>query len=281
MPRKKADEGVKEKKASAKSEEKTAKKTDARATTQAKASKPSTSKKTAAGSKKSKLEELKAKAKELEKKLEKEKRAPKVAEELETLVPAEDYLKSSVHLGTRAITPDMKKYVYKRRADGLAVFDIVKVDQMLREAGEYLAQFSPEQVVVVCKREAGERALKLFSKVTGIKAFIRKYPPGILTNPNLENFIEADLVVICDPWTDTNALDDAKRIGVPVMAVCDANNYTMNISKVIVGNNKSPKSLGMIFYLLAKLYVEKRGMVREVPPISEWIENWENLIPPK
>ena len=59
------------------------------------------------------------------------------------------------------------------------------------------------------------------------------------------------------------------------------NNYTMNVTKVIPGNNKSAKSLGMIFYLLTKLYVEKRKLDVKIPPIQEWVENWDNLVPPK
>ena len=35
----------------------------------------------------------------------------------ETLIPLEDYIKCAVHLGTKVITPHMRKFVYKRRAD--------------------------------------------------------------------------------------------------------------------------------------------------------------------
>lgn len=199
----------------------------------------------------------------------------------DALAPIEDYLKSSIHLGTRAITPDMKPYVYKRRADSLAVFNTELLDDKLKAAGEYLAEYSPEEIVVVCKREAGEKAVELFSEVTGIKAFIKKYPAGILTNPNLEDFMEKELLLICDPWTDKAALADAKRIKMPVMAICDTNNYTLGIDKIIPGNNKSAKSLGFIFYLLATVYTRKRKMDVEIPPISQWIENWDTLTPPK
>jgi len=144
-----------------------------------------------------------------------------------------------------------------------------------------LAKFAPDEVVVVCKRDAGEKAVELFSKITGIRAFIKKYPAGILTNPNLDNFLETDLLLICDPWTDKSALADAKRTKIPVMAICDTNNYTMRVDKVIPGNNKSAKSLGMIFYLLAKIYIEKRKLDIKIPPISDWIENWDSLQPPK
>ena len=197
------------------------------------------------------------------------------------LAPIEDYLKSSMHLGTRAITPDMRPFVYKRRADSLAVFNTEILDDKLKEGSEYLAKYAPGDIVIVCKRDAGEKAVEMFSEVTGIKAFVKKYPAGILTNPNLEDFMEKDLLLICDPWTDKAALADARRVKMPVIAICDTNNYTMNIDKVIPGNNKSAKSLGFIFYLLAKSYVKARKLDVKVPPISEWVENWDNLTPPK
>lgn len=239
-------------------------------------------------SKSEKLAKLKAKAEKLAGKIKEEKvdlaKKVKPVEEDEskyTLAPIEDYLKSSIHLGTRAITPDMKPYVYKRRADSLAVFNTALLDEKIKEGGEYLANYSPEQIVIVCKREAGQKAAELFSQVTGIKSFTKNYPAGILTNPQLNNFMEKDLMLICDPWTDKSAFDDAKRIKIPVLAVCDTNNYTQGVTKVIPGNNKSAKSLGFILYLLAKIYSEKRKLNLEIPPLSEWVEGWDTLVPPK
>jgi small subunit ribosomal protein S2 len=238
--------------------------------------------------KKSKLEALKEKAKALEEKVDKEvtvdlKKKIKSDEEekVDTLVPIEDYLKSSIHLGTRVITPDMRQFVYKRRADGLAVFNTAILDEKLKEAADFISKFAPENIIIVCKREAGWKAVELFSEITSIRAFTKKYPAGILTNPNLDNFIETELVIICDPWIDKNALKDANIIKIPILSISDTNNYTFGIDKVLPGNNKSAKSLGMIFYLLSKLYIDKRKMKVKIPPISKWIENWDNLVPPK
>src|SRR3989338_2523956 len=74
--------------------------------------------------KKAKLAKLLEKAKKLEESVEevkdidlKKKIKPEEEEEKkDALVPIEDYLKSSIHLGTRVITPDMRRYVYRRRA---------------------------------------------------------------------------------------------------------------------------------------------------------------------
>src|SRR3989338_7173453 len=163
-------------------------------------------------------EALKAKLKALEGKFEgiekidiKEKVTGEKSEPTNTLVPIEDYLKASMHLGTRVITPNMRKYIYKRRADGLAVFNTAMLDTTMREAGAFLAKYAPEDIIVVCKREAGWHAVKLFSETLGIRSFTKKYPAGILTNTNLANFFETKLVLICDPWLDKNALTDAIR----------------------------------------------------------------------
>lgn len=239
-------------------------------------------------SKKEKLAKLKEKAEKLAGKMKSEDATElkkKVKSEEDEgkyiLAPIEDYLKSSIHLGTRAITPDMRPFVYKRRADSLAVFNTALLDEKLKEAADYLAQFSPEDVLLVCKREAGHHAVELFSKVTGIKSFTKNYPAGILTNPNLDTFIERDLMFVCDPWTDKSAIEDAKKIKIPVLAICDTNNYTLGVNTILPGNNKSAKSLGFIFYILAKIYVEKRNLKTEVPPISEWVDGWDTLVPPK
>lgn len=248
-----------------------------------KASKPESSEE-----KKAKLAKLLEKAKKLETKVEeikdidlKKKVKPEEEEKKDALVPIEDYLKSSIHLGTRVITPDMRLYVYRRRADGLAVFNTALLDDKIREGAEYLSKFSPEEILIVCKREAGWKAVNKFSEITGIRAFTKKYPAGVLTNTNLENFIEANLVFICDPWLDKNALQDANRIKIPVLSICDTNNFSQGISKIIPGNNKSAKSLGMIFYLLTKLYVEMRKIDAAIPPIQEFVEGWDTLQPPK
>lgn len=241
---------------------------------------------------KSALEKLKEKAKALEESVEesdvsklkekiKTKKSDVQEEKSDALVPIEDYLKSSIHLGTRVITPDMRPYVYKRRADGLAVFNTAILDDKIKEGSDFLSQYAPEDIILICKREAGWKATKLFSQATGIRIFTKKYPAGILTNTNLSDFTETELIFIIDPWLDKNALTDANNVKVPVLSICDTNNYTQGIKKIIPGNNKSAKSIGMILYLMAKLYVESRKLKTEIPPITEWIDDWDNLTPPK
>ncbi|MEK6841387.1 MAG: 30S ribosomal protein S2, partial [Nanoarchaeota archaeon] len=86
-----------------------------------------------------------------------------------------------------------------------------------------------------------------------------RYPPGILTNPNLKKFIETKLIMVVDPWPDKNIVKDAIKIGIPVIALCDTNNETNNLDLVIPCNNKGKKSLGLIFWILAREYLKSRS----------------------
>jgi len=176
----------------------------------------------------------------------------------ETLIPLEDYVRCAVHLGTKVITPHMRKFVYKRRADGLAVINTLAIDEKLREAIELFSKYNPEDVYLVCKREAGWPAAKKFEEITGIRTFTKTYPPGITTNLKLENFFEAKMTIICDPWIDKNALVDTARLKKPVLSLCDTNNYTTNVTQIIPCNNKSKKSIGCILYILAKEYCKRK-----------------------
>ena len=225
--------------------------------------------------KKAKLKKaLEEKAKELEAKIDKKPEEKDMKEEVaesekkrrrsqKTLFPLDDYVKYSAHLGTKAITPHMRPFVYKRRADGLAVLNTNSIDEKLKVAADFLKDFKPEDIFLACKREAGWKAAKKFAEATGIKVFTKKYPAGAITNTQLEDFFEVELIIICDPWLDKNALNDATKVKRPIIGLCDTNNLTTGITKVIPCNNKSSKSIGLILYLLAREYLIARKQEKE------------------
>ena len=181
------------------------------------------------------------------------------------LVPLDDYIKAAVHLGTKAIMPNMRQYVYRRKADGVAVLNTKKIDEKIAISANFLAQYSPEDIVLCCKRDAGSKALKAFGEATGVKAFAR-YPAGMITNPKLEIFFEPKVMFIVDPWLDKNPLHDAVQIHIPVVALCDTNNMTTNVDVVVPCNNKAAKSIGLVLYIIAKLYLEKRSIKKKLNP---------------
>jgi len=179
---------------------------------------------------------------------------------VDMLIPLEEYVKTGIYLGTRVVTPHMKKYVYRRRADGLAIFNTDLIDKKLKEGIEYLSSFDAKDVILVCKRQSGWKAAKLFEQATGIRVFTNKYPAGILTNTQLEDFFENELTIITDQWLDKNALKDTMDVRKEVLMICGTNNFSSGANQVIIGNNKSAKSIGVIYYLLARGFLKAKGL---------------------
>ncbi|VVB83974.1 30S ribosomal protein S2 [uncultured archaeon] len=194
----------------------------------------------------------------------------KIKKRTDMLIPLEEYVKTGIYLGTRAVTPTMKPFVYRRRADGLAIFNTDIIDEKLKEGIEYISKFSPDEIILVCKRQVGWKAANMFSKLTGIRVFTKKYPSGILTNTALPDFFENELTIIADSWLDKNALHDTMRAGKKIMLICDTNNFSQGADKIIIGNNKSGKSLGVIFYLLARGYCKNKEIEADIPDLDWW-----------
>ena len=111
----------------------------------------------------------------------------------------------------------------------------------------------------------------MFAELTGVRTFTKKYPSGVLTNTVLDNFIETKMILICDPWMDKNALADAKNIRIPVVGICDTNNHTANIDVVMIGNNKSNKSMGLFFWLIAREYMKAHGIDKSLPSLEDFV----------
>jgi len=197
----------------------------------------------------------------------KEKTEDKIEEkdlrEQDLLVPNEEYLKAGIHIGTKFKTSYMKKFIYKTRPDGLTVLDIQKIDERIKIAINMLSQYDPKDILLISRRENGWKPIKLMAKLLGTKVFAGRYPPGVMTNPSLKNFVEAKIMLVTDAWPDRNAITDALKIGTPVIALCDTNNQTNNIDFVVPCNNKGKKSLGLVFWALTKGIMEKKGLINK------------------
>lgn len=199
----------------------------------------------------------------------------KIKKRTDMLIPLEEYVKAGIYLGTKVVTPNMKPFVYRRRADGLAIFNTDLIDEKLKEGIAYISKFDPEEIILVCKRQAGWKAANMFSHLTGIRTFTKKYPAGVLTNTKLSEFFENELTMITDSWLDRNALNDTLKVHKKVLMICDTNNFSKGTDQVIIGNNKSAKSLGVIFYILAKGYLKSKGIEKDVPDLEWWTSEEE------
>mgnify|MGYP000716387116 CR=1 FL=1 len=184
-----------------------------------------------------------------------------MSEEQNLLIPMDDYLASGVHIGTQQKNKDMEEYIYRARTDGLYVMDVQKTDQKIRVAGKFIAQYDPQDVLIVSARQYGKRPISRFAEVTGIRAKPGRFVPGTLTNPKLKDFMEIKLLVVTDPRADSQAISEATEMGIPVIALCDSDNETANVDLVIPTNNKGKKALSLVYWLLAREVLLARGEI--------------------
>ena len=194
--------------------------------------------------------------------------------EEQLLVAQDTYLKAGIHIGTKFKTKYMEKFIYKTRPDGLSVLNLQQIDARLRILSTFLAHYAPKDILIVSRRENGWKPLKKFGEVTTARVIAGRYPPGILTNPALDNYTEAKVVMVTDAWPDKNAIKDAIQVGIPIIALCDTNNQANNIDLVIPCNNKGKKSLGLLFMILAREYLKLRGEIKKDSDFTYKLEDF-------
>jgi small subunit ribosomal protein S2 len=178
----------------------------------------------------------------------------------EPLVPVEEYLAAGVHIGTQQKSKDMKRFIYRVRGDGLYILDIRETDERIKTAAKFLHQFDPTSILVVTSRQYGQYPAKKFAETIGGNAVTGRFIPGMLTNQNLDGYMEPGVVVVTDPIGDSQAIREAVQCGIPIVALCDTNNMTSFIDLVIPTNNKGRKALSMVYYLLTKEMLHLRGI---------------------
>lgn len=187
------------------------------------------------------------------------------------LTTLDNYLAAGIHIGTQQKNADMKPYIYKVRDDGLYVLDVKKTDTKIREASKFLSKFPPEKILVVSRRQYGQKLIEDFAEYTGATAVAGRFIPGTLTNPNLKDFMEPEVLMVTDPRGDAQALNEAGKIGIPVVALCDTDNSTAGVDVVIPANNKGRKALTISYWLLTRETLRERGQLSEdFVPLEEF-----------
>jgi len=182
-----------------------------------------------------------------------------MSEDEELLIDRDKYLAHGAHIGTKAQHKDMEKYVYHVKKNKLAVLNLEDTDKQIRKAAEKLAEYEPEDILVVGRKEEAKEAINQFSEATGVETVIGRFMPGSFTNPESENFTEPELVMVTDPETDKQAIQEASQTNKQVIAIADSENQLDDIDLVIPANNKSEKSIGLVYYLIAEQLLQQKG----------------------
>jgi small subunit ribosomal protein S2 len=193
----------------------------------------------------------------------------------ELLLPQDTLLSAGIHIGTRMKTRDMEPFIYRVRPDGLFVLDVQKTDERIRVAAKFLARFEPAKVAVAASRLYAHEPVRKFCELTGAIPIIGRFIPGLLSNPSYAERIDPEVIVVSDPRADAQAVKEASRVGIPIVALCSTDNEFAGVDLVIPTNNKGRRALAVIFWLLARQVLRERGelSIDKDPPTP--IEDFE------
>ncbi len=198
-----------------------------------------------------------------------------LAPEETLLLPRDTLLSAGIHIGTRMKTLDMEPFIYRVRPDGLFVLDVKKTDDRIRVTGKFLSRYEPSRVAVAATRLYAHEPVKMFCKLTGATPLIGRFIPGQLSNPQYSSRIDPEVILVCDPRADAQAVKEASRVGIPIVALCSTDNEFSGVDLVIPTNNKGRRALAVVFWLLARQVLRERGELGpdKDPPVT--IEDFE------
>ena len=176
-------------------------------------------------------------------------------------MPYEQYLSAGMHIGMRQQTKDMKKFVYKVRDDGLAVLDLQTIENRIKLAAKFLSRFN--NIMIVSRKIVGWKPVEKFAEAINGKAVTGRFLPGTITNPSFRGYYEPEVLVVTDPLIDSQAVEEAVKMRIPVIALCGTFNETDLIDLIIPVNNRGRKSVAMVYWLLARELLKNRGSVKK------------------
>ena len=175
------------------------------------------------------------------------------------LLPRDTLLSAGIHIGTRMKTLDMIPFIYRVRPDGLFVLDVKRTDDRIRVTGKFLSRYEPSRVAVAATRLYAHEPVKKFCQLTGATPLIGRFIPGQLTNPQYSSRIDPEIILVCDPRADAQAVKEASKVGIPIVALCSTDNEFTGVDLVIPTNNKGRRALAVVFWLLSRQVLRERG----------------------
>ena len=187
-------------------------------------------------------------------------------------------LSTGIRVGTPVKTKYMAPFIVRANPEGLYILDISKTLARIDIAAKFISRANISKVAVTSAREYGKMPVQKFCEVTGATGLLGRFMPGTFTNPSLPNYMEPEIVIVTDPQADQQAVMEATRAGVTVVAVSNSDNVTSKVDLIIPANNRGRKALATVYWLLAREVLKKQGTIKTDSEMKVSIDDFETKL---
>src|SRR5215203_741358 len=195
------------------------------------------------------------------------------SEDLEKMI-----LSTGIRVGTPVKTKSMSRYIVRANPEGLYILDISKTLYRIDVAAKFLGRTNIAKVAITSAREYGKKPVEKFCEATGATPILGRFMPGTFTNPSLPKYMEPEIVIVTDPQADQQAVIEATRAGVPVLAISNSDNVISKVDLVIPANNRGRKALATVYWLLAREVMKKQGKIKSDSEMKIPIDDFETKL---
>ena len=187
-------------------------------------------------------------------------------------------LSTGIRVGTPVKTKYMTPFIVRANPEGLYILDISKTLSRIDVAAKFIGRSTISRVAVTSAREYGKTPVEKFCEFTGATGIFGRFMPGTFTNPSLPKYMEPEIVIVTDPQADQQAVIEATRAGVPVIAISNSDNVTSKVDLVIPANNRGRKALATVYWLLAREVLKKQGTIKSDNDMKVSIDDFETKL---
>jgi small subunit ribosomal protein S2 len=210
-------------------------------------------------------------------------------------------LEAGAHFGhqTGRWHPRMKNYIFTKR-NGIHIIDLEKTAVMLDEACEFVRQVVAEggTILFVGTKKQAQESISLEAQRCGMFYVDQRWLGGMLTNfatiqARIDHLVrqedqlargefgrlskkevlkiqeEIDKLNSVDPIKEKIALAEAKRMGIPVVAIVDTNCNPDEIDQPIPANDDAIRAIKLISSKIAEAVLEGKAGLMELSTEGE------------